>query len=241
MKRIIDEEYVRDSPEYLLAQLVRTTPRLSPAPFRRERIFAEVVSAASPSRANRRGPWPAIAAVVSILAGATIAAAAVGHFRFANPSHPAPVAAATALPLVPVVASPAAAARADLAPAADETSPPDVPPAPTASSTSIERPSARLRSNVPPKDGEDPTLVLEAIRALRYDGDPSRAGTLLAQYLKAHPHGVLSEDAAALSIEAAIARHDSRSSAELGARYLAQFPRGRYRAFAVQTVQASAQ
>jgi hypothetical protein len=63
---------------------------------------------------------------------------------------------------------------------------------------------------------------------------------LLAQYLKAHPHGVLAEDASALSIEAALARHDTRSAAELSRRYLAQFPSGRYRAFALQSAQTTA-
>jgi hypothetical protein len=81
--------------------------------------------------------------------------------------------------------------------------------------------------------------VLEAIRALRYNGDPARAGVLLAQYLKAHPRSVLSEDASALSIEAAVARHDPRSAADLGRRYLAQFPNGRYRAFALQAAQSA--
>jgi hypothetical protein len=92
-----------------------------------------------------------------------------------------------------------------------------------------------------PKDGEDPTQVLQAIRALRQDNNPGRATTLLSQYLSTHPRGLLVEDALALSIEAANARHDTRSAADLGRRYLARFPAGRYRAFALQAVQAPAQ
>ena len=113
--------------------------------------------------------------------------------------------------------------------------------APPAIST-VEAPSARLKLSTHAGDkqraggGEDPTLVLEAIRALRTQGDAARASGLLSEYLRAHPRGVLSEDALALSIESAIARHDSRAAADLGRRYLAQFPNGRYRAFASQSV-----
>jgi hypothetical protein len=46
----------------------------------------------------------------------------------------------------------------------------------------------------------------------------------------------LAEDAEALLIEAAVARHDGRSAAEWSRRYLQRFPRGRYRAFAAQAI-----
>jgi hypothetical protein len=234
MKRLIDEEHDPDSPEHALADLVRAMPRLEPASFQRQRILARVTTAA---RGTRGGPWTAIATAGSILAAATLAAAAVAHFRVVNASHPARVAAATA-PLPPVFAPPAAAPPLEVA-TSDDPAPADVLPAPPAANAPPERPSTRLRATAPFKDGEDPALVLEAIRALRYNGDPSGAGVLLAQYLKAHPHGVLSEDALALSIEAAIARHDRRSATELARRYLAQFPDGRYRAFALQTAQTT--
>jgi outer membrane protein assembly factor BamD (BamD/ComL family) len=81
-------------------------------------------------------------------------------------------------------------------------------------------------------DGEDPAAVLEAIAALRDRGDAVRASALLAEHLRAHPRGVLAEDALALAIEAAIARHDTRAAGDLGRRYLTQYPNGRYRAFA---------
>jgi hypothetical protein len=51
---------------------------------------------------------------------------------------------------------------------------------------------------------------------------------------------VLTEDALALSIDAAKARHDTGAAAALARRYLAQFPAGRYRAFAVQATQPAA-
>jgi hypothetical protein len=57
--------------------------------------------------------------------------------------------------------------------------------------------------------------------------------------LRAYPGSVLSEDALALSIEAAVARHDPGSAAEFGRRYLGRFPNGRYKTFAWQTVRPS--
>jgi hypothetical protein len=139
----------------------------------------------------------------------------------------------------PVLAAPPAVDTPSEVRSADTDDPVLLPPTPLANAP-VERPSARLRTTTPFKDGEDPTLVLEGIRALRNNGDPSRAGVLFSQYLKAHPHGVLAEDASALSVEAAIARHDMRSAAELSRRYLAQFPSGRYRAFAIQSAQTTA-
>jgi hypothetical protein len=89
---------------------------------------------------------------------------------------------------------------------------------------------------MPAQDREDAAQVVEAIRALRSEGDGVRSGALLAEYLRAHPRGVLAEDALALSIEAAAARHDNASAAEFGRRYLAQFSMGRFRAVAVRAL-----
>ena len=82
-----------------------------------------------------------------------------------------------------------------------------------------------------PSSSEDPSHVVEAIQALRTDKDPSRAQGLLNDYLKTPPNGVLSEDALALSIEAASAQHDPKA-ADYAKRYLAKFPHGKYRALA---------
>ena len=57
------------------------------------------------------------------------------------------------------------------------------------------------------------TEVLDALVALRREHDPVRAGTLLARYLSAHPHGALREEALVLAIEAADARGDHGAAA----------------------------
>ena len=81
---------------------------------------------------------------------------------------------------------------------------------------------------------EDPSQVVTALEALRKQHDPERAGRLLAGYLTAHPHGALAEEALALSIEAAAARHDA-AAADFARRYLRDYPGGRFR----QTAEAA--
>jgi hypothetical protein len=237
VKRLIEEEQTPGSPEHLLALLVRATPRLQPGPLQKQRVLAAVTGGAKP---NRGGRLAGVGAGAFVLAGAALAAAAVGHWGFGKPLRepiPTPMRAA---PIAPLTAQSAPPPPPTDVGSVDNPAPPDLPTAAPLTGAPIERPSARIRTSTPLKDGEDPTPVLEAIRALRYNDDPVRAGVLLAQYLKAHPHSVLSEDASALSIEAAVARHDPRTAAALGRRYLAQFPSGRYRAFALKAMQPSA-
>ncbi len=229
MKRLIDDESRAGSPESFLTELVRATPPFESAPLERQRVFALVAgSARRPARFSFR-----VGSGVLLLSGAA-AAAVIGH-SWAPARHPVTAVASVASPH----AVPVRSVDAPDVPAAGEAS--DAPP--IAARAPIDAPSTKLRttgrmgSKPLAKGGEDPAPVLEAIRALRTDGDPVRAEALLADYLKAHPHSVLSEDALALSIESAVTRRDSRAAADLGRRYLAQFPNGRYRAFALRAVQ----
>ena len=231
MKRLVDQGHLSGSPEQFLASAIRATPRLEPEPFEMQRVLARVTSA------SRRGRAVLLRAAVTaafILVALAATAAVVVRARATSPSQPP--AASSALSLAPVAMPPASATPPEpSAPAVPEQALEETAAAPAASAPI---PTPRLAA--PPKDGEDPTQVLQAIRALRHDGDPAHAGALLSQYLGTHPHGVLTEDALALSIEAANARHDARAAADFGRRYLAQFPRGRYRAVALQAVQPAA-
>jgi hypothetical protein len=85
------------------------------------------------------------------------------------------------------------------------------------------------------EEGEDPTLVVRAIRALRSERNPAQAEQLLHQYLRTHPRGALAEDALALLIETASALR-SPSAADRATRYLELYPNGRYRATAKRVV-----
>jgi hypothetical protein len=86
---------------------------------------------------------------------------------------------------------------------------------------------------------EDPALVVAAIQALRQDGEPARAARLLAVYLRTHPRGALAEEAVALSIEAADARHSPAATA-FAQRYLKEYPHGRFRPAAERALARSA-
>ncbi len=223
MKRLIDEECAPGSREGLLAELVRATSANEPAPINRARVSARVRDLAL----RTPGLTARVGATVVLLGGAAAAAAALEHSVGLRAHTPA-----ASMGPSPVVVVPFAAA-----PSAMEV---QAPPAPIVSADS---PSARVKAvarampgpgGASFRDGEDPAPVLEAIRALRSENDAVHAGVLLADYLRAHPRSVLSEDALALSIESALARHDGRAVGELSRRYLAQFPGGRYRAFALR-------
>jgi hypothetical protein len=232
VKRLIDEDHDANSTGALLASLVHASTQREPAPMDRQRVLRAVVA---PSRAARFGTL-SLGSAVAALSIVAVAAASVGgavtvwkHRAAVASRVTSPGASDSAPPLdvpLPAVVPLPSPLAASASASSDVTAPP---------SRSTDAPSARLRA--PSKaaslrDGEDPTPVLEAIRALRENGDPGRAGDLLSGYLRSHPRGVLVEDALALSIEAAVARHDGKGAADLGRRYLAQFPNGRYRAFA---------
>jgi hypothetical protein len=89
----------------------------------------------------------------------------------------------------------------------------------------LPRPSRRrLASTIEGRDS-DSRLVVQALRALRRDGNPGLARTLAGAYLDRHPNGALAEEALALTVEAAVAHHDP-DAATLGARYLGRYPKG---------------
>jgi hypothetical protein len=238
LKRLIDEGRSPESPEGRLATLIQAMPALERAPFAQERVFARVVSAAATRR--KRLPWTA-GAITLGLGISAVAAASVGHLEFFVRPSPssltAPLTVSIPPPQAGTVIPEASRAIATPEPALPDKA--DLPAASQPSPSRMPKLHARYVESRPLAAGEDPAPLLEAIRTLRSNHDPIRAGVLLAEYLKAYPHSPLSEDALALSIEAALARHSTASSAELARRYLAQFPNGRYRLFASHAAQPS--
>lgn len=85
---------------------------------------------------------------------------------------------------------------------------------------------------------EDPTQVAQALRALRKDGRPEQAQTLLTRYLSENPDGALAEEALALSIEAALKRNPARATS-YARQYLKRFPQGRFRPLAQRALNSS--
>jgi hypothetical protein len=233
VKRLVEEDLSPEAGAYWLAELVRATPRLPPTPFQQRRILADL---ARPTVSTRL--WLGRAGALAVTLGATAAAAAsaVEHgWPWDRARGPIATLGAAAPPLPHAAASPAVPA-----PSSQDSAPLSVPL--SAADRGTERPvlhSPRRESKAIGKNGEEPTLVLEAIRSLRNRGDGVRAGMLLTEYLKGHPQGVLVEDATALSVEAALARHDDRAAGEIARRYLSQFPGGRYRRFALRALESS--
>jgi len=226
VRRLVEESFHPGSPEQWLADLVRATPPLNAAGARLQ--SPRVLTGAA--TASRTGlPTFAQALTVLVLLGVTAAALAAGRPLWRTHRSSTPAAARAAL-LQPAGVLPATAPL----PTVDAPTEPPV-------SASLEREQgaaikSRGRAHAPksPESGEDPGLVLAAIHALRDSGDPAGASALLSRYLKLHPHGVLAEDALALSIESAASRHDGRAAAEWGRVYLAEFPNGRFRPMALR-------
>lgn len=181
-------------------------------------------------------PWrrlglrrPAMVLSMLLLAGASAAAAAVGAHLLVR--HPPAIVKAPAV--VPAANPPAPirirAASATTAPSADSPAPADSPVASRVTSS----PGARARAR-----GENPSAVMDAVKSLRQDHDPVEASRLLREYLRTYPRGSLSEEARALSIEAAVARN-SPDAVSLAKEYLRLYPNGRFRKAAQRALERS--
>src|SRR5450755_1892121 len=234
VKRLIDEQGL-DSTDEHLAALFRVAAPFESDPFRKRRVLVSLER----GHTRRVSPFWLRPVIVATLLVSGTATAALGHryvthgtglFGFGAPAvtaTPSPTAA-------PAHAHAAAASRAVTSDAPSTTAEPvDTLPDIVDPPTSAVRPAAKGSAHARPDSSEDATHVVEAIQALRTEKDPSRAQGLLSDYLKTHPHGVLSEDAMALSIEAASAQHDSRA-ADYARRYLAKFPHVKYRDLATR-------
>ena len=130
---------------------------------------------------------------------------------------------------------PRRASHAPVAMAATTTTPPPRPTlkasgAPPAGSAA---PSPRTEMT------EDTTPVLEAMRALRVEANPTRARRLLAGYLERYPSGSLAEEALAMSIEAAVA-HGDGDATTLARKYVRRYPSGHFSALARRTLDGAA-
>lgn len=252
-KRLLDEEGLQAEDEQL-ADLLRSAAPFVVDPFRKRRVLVRIERIAStPSRKARFWLRPAIALTLLISGSA---AAAIGH-RYAAPGavfwglSGAPSATATqpqraSTPSAPRPLASAAAVSAEpnipaLDSAASATAVSAEPTLPALDSAASATPNARPLA---PKNGlrarseatEDASAVVEAIQALRAGRDPTKAQGLLDDYLKTNPRGVLAGDALALSIEAASARKDPRA-ADYARRYLAVYPKGKYRELAKRALE----
>jgi hypothetical protein len=225
---------VPGSPEAILIDAINASAPLEPTAFQQQRVLERVLD----RQRGRHGGGarflrPAVALAVLLVAGAT-AAATFGHGWLARGlgslGDQAPTVATvpeTVLRRHPTAVAEPRAALPSLPPVV---APAEPSPEPVAAR------APRLAARPHAVRTEDPSLVVDAIRALRTDRDPRRAATLLAAYLRTYPHGALSEEALALSIEASADQHDPRA-ATFAEQYLREYPHGRFRRAAGQALE----
>lgn len=180
-------------------------------------------------------PLFALAAAAVFIGGAAFALLAGGPWSNARPaastavSSPSPMASSPALRAPNVSASsgtePLAAERARGA--AVPTASASQPPAASSAVAEWRAPAHGPTPTVESPTANDVARIHAAAKALRSERDPARA----AQLLEGVRGGPLAEEVLALRLEAAVARHDGSAQA-LARRYLAAYPKGRYRALA---------
>ena len=178
----------------------------------------------TPKRAPRglRLGRPALAfGILLCLAGASAAAAIGARWMARRASAPATAAPRIEKILPTVQVRPTTTVAAPLEP-----SPVEAPIVPSELESPKHAAPSRAR-------GENPAKLMESVKALRQDHDPARASRLLREYLRLYPRGSLSEEARALSIEAARAQ-SSPNTVELANEYLRLYPHGRFRKAAAQ-------
>ncbi len=247
MERLSEKRNAFDPAEEVLADLIRTSEPVVVTPARKQRVLNRVLLRQTSRRPSRtRLLRPVFVLGVISLAGAT-AAATIGRrawierraetsarstesFALASSSKPRHAHARTATPAVDDAAG--EAADDDTIDTIDQ----PVAPRPLKATPRTLRRAPHVASRPRAVHSEDPSHVVAAIQALRTDRDPARASHLLAEYLALYPHGALAEEAVALSIEAAAARH-SPSAATFAERYLREYPNGRFRHTAEQALE----
>ncbi|HYP99509.1 MAG TPA: hypothetical protein VER96_12635 [Polyangiaceae bacterium] len=243
MKRLADQESL-DNGDRQLAELFSSAAPFEDDAFRKRRIWVRLERGFKlPSRAGRFWIRPIV--IGALLISGT-AMAELGHRYVLHGSGflglVGSPSATSANAAVAPRAVPQKRVRAPLAVAEAAEPVAAAPSEPTASAAAPAEPAASARStakNARPRAeaGEDATRMVEAIQALRTDRNPARAQALLNDYLKENPRGTLSGDALALSIEAASAQHDPRA-ADYARRYLAAYPKGKYRDLAKRALEA---
>lgn len=193
----------------------------------RRRIRARIDAVSDEPRGIR---WfrPAFAIPVLLVVG--VASATVGPriYRAVVPqqsyvSEPTPTHAAPPLPHANGPAVPA--------PAATPTPVTEEPGRISPEDLQAEKPSPVPHAS---QSGPGATLMMEALQARRA-GDTARAQKLTAEYQKKYPNGALKEEALAIAFESAAARKDP-GAAMLARKYLATFPKGRFRSQAEQVL-----
>lgn len=236
MRRLREEI---DSPDPTLARaaaLLSTMPPLETERLRRRPPIARVVA---PVRMRRLR----VALVVVVTTVSAAAAASTLHARWSRAHNAAAQAPLPSAPESALRSRPSRSGAHGVAEApdpADRSEPPAVDDDRSIPAGSL--PSVPSRHSGPSRgpvrepahglataaEEDESALMVAAVRALRRDGDASRAEQLAEQALQRYPHGRQVEEAMDLAMEAAFARGDASDARRAAQRYLSSFRAGRF-------------
>lgn len=190
MERLRDMNPVPGSPEAILIDAINASARIEPTAFQQQRVLQRVLERQRARHGeSARFLRPVVALAILLLAGAT-AAATFGHGLLARRLRSLGAQAPTVAPAPEAVPRRHLRAVEPIAPVGPEAeATPSPEPAPVAAH------APRLIARPHAIHTEDPSLVVDAIRALRTDRDPGRAATMLAAYPRTYPNGALSGSA----------------------------------------------
>jgi hypothetical protein len=130
-----------------------------------------------------------------------------------------------------VPASPSAQPSSPPDESADKPAPPPPHVFPTLRAPPAQQPSASKqapRAAASVVQDDESALMVEAVRALRRDGNAARARVLAEELLVRYPQGAQTEEAMALAMEAASASHDAVGARRAAERYVSRFGDGRF-------------
>jgi len=243
-QRLTDMQDFCDPDEAEAARLLRSLPPAAPNELAERRVYAKIC--AEPSRRPRLVPVAVL--VTALLVSTTILSATLARRWLAGSDQKSSGTPALSLP---VVQPKHPTARREQEPSATDQLASAAPVSTrrarepltgkrqaVASNDvrgAVEESAVRQVASPPP---EEAALVMAALRSLRREHKPAQAGALAQSYLTRFPAGVLIEEALAISIEAALARHDADGAETLAHQYLGRYPAGRFVSLARKTVSA---
>jgi hypothetical protein len=259
-KRVPEMQDFCDRDEAEAARLLRSLSPATVSEAAERRVYARVC--AGPARGPRLLRVAVL--VTALLVSTTILSATLARRWLAGPDHGSsaalnvPTAQPRHLTAEPAQEPEVRPALADSIPTSQSAAPEVVASASVARRDRVREPLAAKRQAVAASDvrdsveesppmavtpapapPEEAALVMAALRSLRRENNPARAGTLAQSYLTRFPDGVLDEEALAIGIEAAVARHDAAGATALANQYLGRYPAGRFVGLARKTASAT--
>jgi hypothetical protein len=245
-QRLTDMQDFCDPDEAEAARLLRSLPPAAPNELAERRVYAKIC--AEPSRRPRLAPVAVL--ITALLVSTTILSATLARRWLTGSAQKSSGTAALSLPAAqpkhPTARREQEPSAMDQSPSAaqvgtrrDRVREPLTGKRQAVASNdvrgAVEESAVRQVASPPP---EEAALVMAALRSLRREHKPAQAGALAQSYLTRFPAGVLIEEALAISIEAALARHDADGAETLAHQYLGRYPAGRFVSLARKTVSA---